>query len=93
MITNEQLINIFIDGFWQIVKNWMIILKPWLLAIIVFIILGLIGFIIEKILLGFLKQYLILTGNSKKNVKKKVSKAKDIIDLGNSANDIHNTFK
>jgi len=48
MITNEQLINIFIDGFWQIVINWMIILKPWLLAIIVFIILGLIGIIMNN---------------------------------------------
>ncbi|SEW31854.1 hypothetical protein [[Clostridium] fimetarium] len=93
MFTQEQLENMVIAGLWQLVKDWMIILKPMLPGIIAFLLIGLIGFIIEKGFLSFIYQYLILIGNSKKTAKKKVSKAKNIIDSVKIENDIHNTFK
>jgi len=93
MITNEQLVNMFIAGFRQTVKNCSIILEPMLAGIIVFVLVGVVTLIIKNIFLEFLKQHFILIGNSKKTAKKKVSKVKDIIDLGISANDINNTFK
>lgn len=93
MITTEQWRELIYAGIWQLTRNIYIILKPMLPGIISLILVGLIILIIKKGVLNFLYQYFLISGNSKKSAKRKVSKVENVMDLISSVKDIHITFK